>query len=251
MNTSDDRAAFQIHRSTQSIRLGSDSAAFEASLNLITHLNQFDYSYLWNWMGLPIIQFPADVLATQEVIWETRPEVIIETGVARGGSLVFMASILSCLGEGTVVGVDVDIRAHNRESIEAHPLSHRIKLIEGDSTSSTTLEQVRALVAGKSRVMVVLDSDHSREHVLAECRAYSQFVSPGCYLVVADTVVGHISEEMAPKNRSKLWFQGDEPLSAVNDFLAESDEFVVDPILNGKLIMSSSPGGYLIRQPRK
>ena len=188
---------------------------------------------------------PADVMATQEVIWATKPDVIIETGVARGGSVLFMASLLEIMGGGKVIGVDIDIRAHNRATIEDHVMSKRVALIEGGSVDEDTLASVRAQIPDGARVMVVLDSDHSREHVLSECRAYGQMVTEGCYLVVADTLVGHITEDNAPTKRSKIWFKGDEPLSALNDYLAETDRFVVDPVLNGKLVLSSSPGGYL------
>lgn len=245
MTQYDDRQDFDENMRAQSLALGQDTAVFHKSVELVTELDRYDYSYLWSWMGVPIIQFPADVMATQEVIWATKPDVIIETGVARGGSVLFMASMLEMIGKGTVIGVDIDIRAHNRSSITTHPMSKRVTLIEGGSVDDDTLARVRAEIPDGARVMVVLDSDHSRDHVLAECRAYGPMVTAGCYMVVADTLVGHITEENAPKKRSKVWFKGDEPLSALRDYLAETDRFEVDPVLNGKLVMSSSPGGYL------
>jgi cephalosporin hydroxylase len=212
----------------------------------VLELDKYDYSYLWSWMGAPIIQMPADVMATQEVIWETKPDVIIETGVARGGSVIFMASMLSLLNNGGfVIGVDIDIRAHNRETIEDHPMADRIKLIEGGSVDEPVLEQVRAMIPEGARVMAVLDSDHSRAHVLAELRAYGPLVTPGCYMVVADTIVGHLTEEETPKKRSQVLYKGNDPLSARDDYLAETDRFEIDEVLNGKLVISSSPGGYL------
>ena len=241
----DDRKAFEEQKVAQSLALGRDHAAFQQSLDLMLDLDRFDYSYLWSWMGVPIIQMPADVMATQEVIWATKPDIIIETGVARGGSVLFMASILEVLGKGTVIGVDIDIRSHNRTSIEEHPLSKRVTLIEGSSVGSQTLQDVRAHIPSGASVMVVLDSDHSRDHVLAELRAYGPLVTPGHYLVVADTLVGHLSEERAPKKRSKLWFKGNEPLSALQDYMEETDRFEIDQVLNGKLVLSSSPGGYV------
>ncbi len=248
MSHPDDRKEFLEKQHSQSLALGQDKDAFDDSLALLTRLDKYDYSYLWNWMGVPIIQMPADIMATQEVIWATKPDIIIETGVARGGSVLFMASLFEAMGNGQVIGVDIDIRAHNRDAIESHPMSKRITLIEGGSVDDSTLEAVRANIPEGARVMVVLDSDHSRDHVLAECHAYGPLVSEGCYLVVADTVVGHMSEEIAPKKRSKIWFQGNEPLAALNDYLAENDRFEVDPVLNGKLVISSSPGGYLRRK---
>lgn len=245
MTARDDRLEFEDNRRRQSMALGNDPAAFQKSLDLVTALDAYDYSYLWSWMGVPIIQMPADVMATQEVIWATKPDVIIETGVARGGSVLFMASILEMMGNGKVIGVDIDIRAHNRDSIERHPMSKRVVLIEGGSVDADTLDRVRAEIPEGARVMVVLDSDHSREHVLKECRAYGPMVTEGCFLVVADTLVGHVTEENAPKKRSKIWFQGDEPLSALRDYMAECDRFEADAELNGKLVLSSSPGGYV------
>jgi len=244
----DDRQAFEAAKLSQSLALGQDRAAFQQSLDLVTALDRYDYSYLWSWMGVPIIQLPADVMATQEVIWATKPDVIIETGVARGGSVLFMASLLEMIGKGKVIGVDIDIRAHNRDSIEQHSMSNRVVLIEGGSVDSDTLDRVRAEIPEGAKVMVVLDSDHSRDHVLAECRAYGPLVTPGCYMVVADTVIGHVTEENAPKKRSKLWFQGNEPLAALQDYMSETDRFEVDEVLNGKLVLSSSPGGYVRRK---
>ena len=245
MTTKDDREEFNQDVLDSATALGKDAALFEQSKKLILGLDEYDYSYLWSWMGVPIIQFPADVMATQEVIWNTKPDIIIETGVARGGSVLFMASILEMMGNGQVIGVDIDMRAHNVDSIEKHSMSKRVTLIEGGSVDDNTLARVKAEIPEGARVMVVLDSDHSRDHVLAECRAYGGLVTAGCYLVVADTLVGHLSEEEAPKKRSHLWSKGNEPLSAMQDYLAETDVFEIDPVINGKLVMSSSPGGYL------
>jgi len=248
MSATDDRDQFEAHKVTQSLALGQDKAAFDASTQFMLKLDPYDYSYLWSWMGVPIIQMPADVLATQEVIWNTKPDIIIETGVARGGSVLFMASLLEMMGHGQVIGVDIDIRAHNREAIESHAMSKRVTLIEGGSVDVDILSNVRAEIPEGARVMVILDSDHSRDHVLAECRAYGPMVTPGCYMVVADTMIGHVPQESAPQNRSKIWFEGNEPLSALRDYLAESGEFEVDAALNGKLVLSSSPGGYIRRK---
>ena len=165
---------------------------------------------------MPIIQLPADIMATQEVIWATNPDVIIETGVARGGSVLFMASLLKLIGKGKVIGIDIDIRAHNRDSIERHPMAKRVTLIEGPSTDPATVEKVRAEMPAGAAVMVILDSDHSRDHVLAELRSYGPMVTKGCYLVVADTILGHFDADQTPHNRSKLWLKGNEPLSALS-----------------------------------
>jgi cephalosporin hydroxylase len=246
MSHEDDREEFASTQKQNAIRLGGASAVFRKSDELLQSLNEYDYPYMWSWMGVPIIQLPADIMATQEVIWRTRPDVIIETGVARGGSVLFMASLLEMIGGGgKVIGVDIDIRKHNRESIEGHPMSKCVTLIEGGSVDDDVLEKVRAEIPEGAKVMVVLDSDHSREHVLRECRAYGAMVTPGCYLVIADTVVGHLKKEEAPTNRSKHWYEGNEPLTARDDFLSENNRFEIDPEVNGKLVLSSSPGGYL------
>ena len=245
----DDRAEFNAHAKDQARALGQDDDAFKASTALLTQLDRYDYSYLWSWMGVPIIQMPADVMATQEVIWETRPDIIIETGVARGGSVLFMAGILRLLGNGgKVIGVDIDIRAHNRDAIETHPMSSDVILIEGGSVDADILAQVRSHIPKGARVMVILDSDHSYDHVLAECRAYGPMVTPGCFMVVADTLVGHLEPDQVPMKRSKIWEKGNEPLAAMQNYLDETDMFEPDEALNGKLVLSSSPGGYLRRK---
>lgn len=244
MADTDDREQYLENRKNKSFSLGLDKKIFQQSKDLIYNLDQYDYSYLWTWMGIPIIQLPADIMATQEVIWKTKPDIIIETGVARGGSVLFMASILEMMGNGQVIGVDIDIRKHNRESIEAHPMSKRVTLIEGGSVDESILKQVRANIPDGARVMVVLDSDHSRDHVLEECRAYGPMVTKDCYMVVADTLVGHLDEKEAPQNRSQVWFKGNDPLTALQDYMLESDRFEIDLEINGKLVLSSSPGGY-------
>ena len=204
-----------------------------------------DYPYLWTWWGLPIIQLPADVMATQEVVFAAQPDLIIETGVARGGSVIFLASLIALLGRGKVIGIDIDIRPHNRQAIERHPMARHIDLIEGASTDPATVASVRARIPPNAKVMVILDSDHSRDHVLAELRAYGPLVTTGQYLVVADTLLGRLDELQTPTRRSKVLLRGNEPLAAVDAYLAETSRFIADPEVNGKLILSSSVGGYL------
>lgn len=245
MTTKDDRLEFEAHKREMALALGKDEDAFQHALNTLIVLDKYDYAYLWSWMGVPIIQMPADVMATQEVIWNTKPDVIIETGVARGGSMIFMASLLKVIGKGKVVGVDIDIRAHNRDSIEKHPLSPLITLIEGPSTTTETLAKVRAEIPAGASVMVVLDSDHGRDHVLEELRCYGPLVTEGQYIVVADTVLGRADMSQTPTKRSKIWYPGDEPYAALNTYLKETDRFETDEALNSKLVLSSSPGGYL------
>lgn len=201
------------------------------------------YSYNFDWMGLPIIQYPQDIVAIQELIWRIRPAAVVETGVARGGSLALSASILELLGgDGIVVGIDIDIRAHNRRAIEAHPMAHRIRLLEGSSTAPEVVAEVRSLVGERSPVLVFLDSLHTHEHVLNELRAYSPLVQAGSYLVVFDTVIEDMPDDQF---RDRPWGRGDNPKTAVHAFLRESDRFEIDHDYDAKLLISAAPDGYL------
>jgi cephalosporin hydroxylase len=246
MANKDDREEFAAERRRSSLALGADDAVFAEARDLIVRADKYKYAYLWTWMGLPIIQMPADIVAMQEAVWKAKPEVIIETGVARGGSVIFSASMLALLGRGKVIGVDIDIRAHNRNSIESHPMASRITLIDGPSTSAETIERVKAEIPLGAAVMVLLDSDHSRAHVLDELRAYGPLVTRGQYLIVADTMLGRLNREQTPTDRAHAWYPGNEPLSALKEYLLECDRFVPDEEMNGKMILSSSPEGYLI-----
>ncbi len=245
MTDIDDRAEFERNKREKSVALGRDQELVNLGISAMRASDKYDYSYLWSWMGVPIIQLPADVIATQEIIWETKPDVIIETGVARGGSIVFMASMLELIGKGRVIGVDIDIRAHNRDSIERHPMVRRITLIEGSSVDPMVVKRVRDAIPQNSTVMVVLDSDHSHDHVLTELRNYGPLVTRGCYLIVSDSSLGYLRVDQTPRNRSKVYLKGDEPLNALSSYLKETARFVVDPVVNGKLFISSSLGGYL------
>jgi cephalosporin hydroxylase len=241
----DDRKEFLARAHQLSVGMGEDKVLFDRSIDLFAATDRHDYSYVWTWMGLPIIQLPADIMVTQEILWSTRPTVIVETGVARGGSVTMMASLLSLFGiDGKVIGVDIDIRPHNRDSIERHPNANRIVLIEGSSIADETVEAVKRQIGTDDRVMVILDSDHSFAHVSAELDRYAPLVTKDCFLVVADTVVGYLDDERAPRNRSQLLLKGDEPLAAVEDYMMGCDRFELDPAVNGKLVLTSSPNGY-------
>ena len=200
------------------------------------------YSYNFTWLGRPIIQYPQDIVAVQELIWSVRPRLIIETGIAHGGSLILSASLLELIGEGEVLGVDVEIRPHNRVAIEQHPLSHRITMIEGSSTDDAVAARVRAFAAGKTPVMLFLDSSHSHEHVLRELQLYSPLVTKGSYAVVFDTVVEEMPPDFFP---DRPWGKGNNPRTAVEQFLATNDRFVVDRAIDAKLLITVAPGGYL------
>ena len=218
------------------------------------------YVYNFDWMGRPIIQYPQDMVAVQELIWKVRPDLIIETGIAHGGSLVLSASMLAMLDmcdaieQGTtidprqskrkVIGVDIDIRPHNREAIEAHPMASRIQMVQGSSIDPVTVGQVRQAAEGHERVMVFLDSMHTHDHVLAELRAYANLVSVGSYCVVFDTFVEDMPADLFP---DRPWAPGNNPRTAVRTFLEECAGFRLDPDMESKLQVTVAPGGFLLR----
>lgn len=203
------------------------------------------YMNNFSWLGRPMIQLPMDAMAMQELIWSVKPDLVIETGVAHGGSVVLSASMLELLGHGEVLGVDIEIRAHNREAIEAHPLAHRIRLIEGSSTAPEVVAQVRAAAAGKQRVLVFLDSNHTHAHVLAELNAYADLVSPGSYCVVFDTFVEDMPDDYVWTDRP--WGKGNNPKTAVWEYLRSHPEFQIDKSVEDKLLVTSAPDGFLRR----
>jgi len=218
------------------------------------------YSYNFFWLGRPIIQYPQDIVAMQELIWQVKPDLIIETGIAHGGSLIMSASMLAMLDyceaarQGTVlnpmksrrrvIGLDIDIRAHNRAAIEAHPMAHMIEMIEGDSTDPSIVADVQNRARGYERVLVCLDSNHTHAHVLTELNAYASLVSKGSYCVVFDTIIEDMPEGSFP---DRPWDKGNNPKTAVWEFLKEHDEFVVDEMIENKLLITVAPEGYLRR----
>ena len=208
---------------------------FDASL-------KYEYPYHFTWLGRPIIQYPQDILIIQELIWKIKPDLVIETGIARGGSLIFTASILELIGKGNVIGIDIDIRKHNREEIEKHRLFKRITMIEGSSIDKKIINDVFKFSVENKKILVLLDSFHTHSHVLKELKAYSPLVKKGNYLVVFDTVV----EDM-PKNSfpNRPWDKGNNPKTAVNEFLKENSRFKIDVDIEKKLMITSSPSGFL------
>lgn len=226
-------------------RLEGASDLHAASREWLRLATEYGYAHNFTWLGRPIIQVPQDVMAMQEILWRVKPAAVVETGVAHGGSLVFHASMLELAGgDGLVVGVDIDVRAHNRREIEAHPLSRRIRLVEGSSIDPRVVAEVYALVGDRRPVVVLLDSMHTHAHVLAELRAYSPLVSPGSYLVVYDTAIDDFPAGAFP---DRPWGPGDNPKTAVREFLAEDRRFAVDTGLEAKLSITVAPGGYLRR----
>lgn len=208
------------------------------------------YSYNFSWLGRPIIQYPQDIVAMQELIWSIQPDLIIETGIAHGGSLIFSASMLElnavCGGPqaAEVLGLDIDIRAHNREAIEAHPMFRRISMIQGSSIAPEIIEQVKAKAAGKQRVLVCLDSNHTHDHVLAELEAYAPLTTVGSYCIVFDTIVEDMPADMFP---DRPWGPGNNPKTAVWEWLKAHPEFETDKQIDYKLLISVAPDGYLKR----
>lgn len=209
------------------------------------------YSYNFTWLGRPVIQYPQDLVAMQELIWGIQPDLIIETGIAHGGSLVFSASMLelnaACGGpdEAAVLGIDIDIREHNREALESHPLFRRIAMIEGSSIDPGVIEQVVAATEGKQRILVCLDSNHTHDHVLAELEAYGPLTSVGSYCVVFDTLI----EDLPPvRDSDRPWGPGNNPKTAVRHFLREHPEFTSDVQIDRRLLISVAREGYLQRK---
>ena len=219
------------------------------------------YTYNFNWMGRPIIQFPQDMIAIQELIWKIKPDLIIETGIAHGGSIILNASMLAMLdicdaieagrtidpkkSNRKVLGLDIDIREHNRAAIEAHPMSSRIQMIQGSSIAPEVIAQVKVVAKNYQRILVCLDSNHTHEHVLAELQAYAPLTSVGSYCVVMDTLI----EDMPQVTfADRPWGPGNNPKTAVWEYLKTHPEFKIDKSIDHKLLISVAPDGYLIRQ---
>jgi cephalosporin hydroxylase len=210
----------------------------------IREIARHRYAYNFTWLGRPVIQFPQDMMAIQELIWSIKPDVVIETGVAHGGSILFSASMLELVGgEGYVIGIDIDIRKHNRTEIEAHPLSRRVRLIEGSSVDDAVVSQVREMVGEGKKVLVILDSNHTHEHVLRELELFSPFVGEGSYLVVYDTLIEDMPLDLVG---DRPWGPGNNPKTAVWEFLETNKRFKIDKDLEAKLSITVAPDGYLV-----
>jgi cephalosporin hydroxylase len=229
---------------------GSDAALGAGARAFLRPSVDARYSYNFSWLGRPIIQYPQDIVAMQEIIWTVQPDLIVETGIAHGGSLIFSASMLelnaACGGpaDAQVIGVDIEVRAHNRAAIERHPMVKRISMIEGSSVAPAIVEQVRAVATGRHRVLVCLDSNHTHAHVLAELEAYAPLTTVGSYCVVFDTIVEDMPAGTYP---DRPWGPGNSPKSAVDAYLREHPEFESDTRVDRKLLISVAPGGYLRR----
>jgi cephalosporin hydroxylase len=248
----------EIHERTVSISKDNKLNDLASSFMDASVLSKYSYNFLW--LGRPIIQYPQDIVAMQEVIWKVKPDLIIEVGIAHGGSLILSASMLAMLdvceaiesktdinlrdSKRKVLGVDIDIRSHNRDAIEAHPMYNWIDMIEGSSIESQIIDQVRSIAEGYNKVLVCLDSNHTHEHVLSELEAYAQLTSKGSYCVVFDTMIEDVSKEVFP---DRPWGPGDNPKTAVWEYLETHTEFEIDNSIHDKLLITAAPDGFLKR----
>ena len=219
-----------------------DERLRRATASFLRQVVRAKYSYNFSWLGRPIIQVPQDMFALQELIWSIRPDFVVETGVAFGGSVIFYASLLELVGKGRVIGIDIEIRTHNRSAIEHHPLSHRIDLIEGSSISPQVVHAVRQKVKNARRVIVCLDSNHTHDHVLAELELYTPFIKKGGYCVVFDTGIEDLPRNMIV---DRPWGLGNNPKTAVRAFLKNNKRFRIDKNVEGSLLLTAAPDGYL------
>lgn len=237
--------------------LGKDTVLEKKSNDWLFETIKYNYSYNFSCLGRPIIQYPQDMVALQELIWKIKPDLIIETGIAHGGSLILSASMLAMLdiceaiergitinpkeSKRKVLGIDIDIRTHNRTAIEAHPMASRIQMIQGSSIEPDIIEQVKVIAANYSNILVILDSNHTHDHVLAELKAFAPLTSVGSYCCVFDTVIEDIPKQDRP------WGPGKSPKTAVWEYLKNHPEFEIDKSIQHKLLITVAPDGYLYR----
>lgn len=241
--------AFRAQVAAQVAALGNDRDLQGLSRIWSRESNRGGYTYNFSWLGRPIIQYPQDMIALQEIIWQVRPDLIIETGIAHGGSLIFSAAMLELVaacggGDGGVLGVDIEIRPHNRAAIEAHPMNKRITMIEGSSVAPEVIAQVDRAARGRRSVLVMLDSNHTHEHVLAELQAYAPLVTVGSYCIVFDTLIEDMPADMFA---DRPWGPGNNPKTAAREFCASHPEFEIDRDIQNKLLITAAPDGYLKR----
>jgi cephalosporin hydroxylase len=239
---------------------GSDAQLQALTRSWFNAANANKYSYHFSWLGRPIIQYPQDIVAFQELVWQVRPDVIVETGIAHGGSLILSASLLAMLDlceavekgklldprkpKRKVIGIDIDIREHNREAITAHPMAQRITMLQGSSVDQVIIERVRSAVADAETVLVALDSNHTHAHVLAELYAYAPMVTQNSYCVVFDTVIEDLADDMFA---DRPWSRGNNAKTAVHEFLKSTNNFQIDKTIENKLLITVAPDGFLKR----
>ena len=227
-----------------------NKALIKAKNDFMVETTPSKYSYNFGWMGRPIIQYPQDIVAMQELIWEVKPDLIIETGIAHGGSVIFSASMIAllekcgCIEKGHVIAVDIDIREHNKVEIEKHPLASYITMIQGSSIDDNIINQVKLLARDYKRILISLDSNHTHEHALAELEAYAPLTSVSSYCVVFDTIIEDMPEDAYP---DRSWGKGNNPKTAVWEYLKTHPEFEIDKSIQNKLLITVAPDGYLKR----
>jgi len=238
---------FELEKQQNISDLGSDPEMKRLRLDFMHKTAKYNYTYNFTWLGRPIIQLPQDIIAMQEIVWKVKPDLIIETGIAHGGSLIFYSSMLELIGEnGQVLGIDIDIREHNRIEIENHPMFKRIKMIQGSSVDEDVIKHVYDFAKYKKQILAVLDSNHTHDHVLKELKLYSPLVTKGSYLVVFDTGLEDVPEELFSKLfPNKPWSKNNNPKTAVHEFLKINDRFEIDKEVENKLLITVAPDGYL------
>lgn len=239
-------AEFNKEREDAQQEMLMDEELKQKSLDWMLHADKYKYTYNFTWMGRPIIKYPQDIAIMQELIWNVRPDLIIETGIAHGGSIIFSSSMMELLGNGgKVIAVDIDIRKHNRDEIEKHSMMKNITMLEGSSVDEKIVKQIADYAKGFKKVMVVLDSNHSHEHVYRELELYTPMVSMNSYILLPDTFV-----EFFPKGyvTDRPWDVGNNPYTAMEAFLKTTDQFIKDESITNKLLITEAfGGGYLKR----
>jgi len=252
---------FEEERKTEMARMKNDSEFIKLTKLWIENANRLKYMYKFDWLGRPIIQYPEDIVTIQNLIFQVKPTLIIETGIAHGGSLVLSASMLALLDlescsrgkngehiERKVIGIDVEIRDHNKHYLNEHFLNNYITLLEGSSISTSLYNRVQEIASNHSRIMVLLDSNHSHEHVLKELQMYSKLVTDGSYCVVFDTIIDNLPDSsFAKPQHQRSWNSKSNPKTAINEFLKYESNFIVDEEINLNLVVSGNPSGFLKR----
>jgi len=237
-----DRKQFEATKREQVTAMSKDAALKNLARDYLIAADQAGYAYQWTWLGLPIIQFPPDIIATQEIIWETKPDIIIETGIAWGGSILLYASLQQLMGKGKTIAVDLNLYDHVRDQIMGYPFSKRIQLLKGSSVEPSIVDRIKQQIEPGQSVMVLLDSSHTHEHVLAELKAYAPMVTKGQFLIVSDTIV----EDIPPQTfRQRPWGPGDNPKTAMWEYLKTTDRFEEDFMINNKLLTTYTPNAFL------
>lgn len=237
------RSEFEVSKQQHAKEMAKDEELQRHANELVIESDKYAYAYQQTWLGVPIIQLPEDIIATQELFWADQPDVVIETGVAWGGSVVLHASLMELAGKGKVLAIDRTLPAHLREDIMKFPFSRRIHMIEGDSVDEAVIQAVKSEIAPSDRVAVFLDSNHSHDHVLAELRAYGSLVSKGQHLTVYATAIERMP---LSRHRPRPWGPGSNPMTALEAYLEETDRFVVDAICDRKSLLTFVPHGRLL-----